>query len=168
MPNTDCASMRFPAFGHLADQRLRSRLEALRPKAVRIALSILGSADAAEDVAQEVMLRAHRSCGAVAPEAIEAWVRKTAVRCSLTALQARRPVELSVESACQDGEIDTRLAVEAALARLPHDQRALLALAVGQGWSYQEIADALEIPVGTVGSRLHAAKAAFRAVWEDE
>jgi RNA polymerase sigma-70 factor (ECF subfamily) len=52
--------------------------------------------------------------------------------------------------------------VQAAFMRLPDEQRAVLHLVAVEGLSYQEAADALKIPVGTLMSRLGRARAALR------
>ena len=58
-------------------------------------------------------------------------------------------------------------AVETALAELPVDQRAVLLLVGLEGFSYQEAADTLAIPVGTVMSRLHRGRERLRALLAD-
>jgi RNA polymerase sigma-70 factor (ECF subfamily) len=52
-----------------------------------------------------------------------------------------------------------------ALNRLPEEQRTLLWLREVEGLSYAELALNLEIPVGTVRSRLFAAREALRKIW---
>ena len=51
--------------------------------------------------------------------------------------------------------------VDAAMARLPDEQREIISLVAIQGMSYQDVADTLEIPKGTVMSRLARARAAL-------
>ncbi|WP_284163268.1 sigma-70 family RNA polymerase sigma factor [Frigidibacter sp. SD6-1] len=58
--------------------------------------------------------------------------------------------------------------VKTILARLPAQDRALLALATLDGLTLVELAQALHIPVGTVKSRLHAARTRLRALLEGE
>lgn len=53
--------------------------------------------------------------------------------------------------------------VRAAIARLPEDFRIVVLLAVVEEMKYREIADALEIPIGTVMSRLHRGRAILQA-----
>ena len=53
-----------------------------------------------------------------------------------------------------------------ALERLPEEQRALLWLREVEGQSYAELAAILEIPIGTVRSRLFAAREGLRRVWQ--
>jgi RNA polymerase sigma-70 factor (ECF subfamily) len=59
------------------------------------------------------------------------------------------------------------LAVFEVLKRLTPEHRALLGMAINQGLSYREISEALDIPEGTVASRLSAAKKAFQRKWEE-
>lgn len=58
-------------------------------------------------------------------------------------------------------------AVRGAMRRIPADLSEVLVLRFFEGWSMEEIAEILKIPVGTVKSRLHYAKAAFRAAFLD-
>jgi RNA polymerase sigma-70 factor, ECF subfamily len=55
-----------------------------------------------------------------------------------------------------------------AVARLPARHRAVVGLFYLYGYSLQEVAGILEIPVGTVGSRLHGARRSLRAVLTDQ
>lgn len=57
-------------------------------------------------------------------------------------------------------------ALEDAFKRLPEEQRSLLWLREVEGQSYVELAETLEIPVGTVRSRLFAAREALRKIWQ--
>jgi RNA polymerase sigma-70 factor (ECF subfamily) len=61
--------------------------------------------------------------------------------------------------------VELQAAVQAAVQRLSPTLREVLLLAYFQKLSYSQIADALEIPLGTVKSRLHAAVAAFAKSW---
>lgn len=60
-------------------------------------------------------------------------------------------------------EID-RLSVEAALARLPHDQRLAVSLVLVEGLAYKDAADVLEVPIGTLTSRLARGREALAAM----
>jgi RNA polymerase sigma-70 factor, ECF subfamily len=57
-------------------------------------------------------------------------------------------------------------AMEDAFRRLPEEQRSLLWLREVEGQSYAELAETLEVPVGTVRSRLFAAREALRKIWQ--
>lgn len=132
----------------------------------RLALAIVGAADLAEDAAQDALVRAarnrHKLGGVDDPHA---WLRRVVVRCSLTVLGERSRVADVSEAAVAPCETD--VAVRDALSRLKPRDRALLALVHFEGLGYAEIADVLGIPIGTVGSRLHAAREAFRKEWGD-
>ncbi|MCR4317858.1 MAG: sigma-70 family RNA polymerase sigma factor [Planctomycetes bacterium] len=59
-------------------------------------------------------------------------------------------------------QLELKLAIESAISSLPDDQRMVFVMSETQGLKYQEIADVLEIPLGTVKSRMHAAVARLR------
>jgi RNA polymerase sigma-70 factor (ECF subfamily) len=66
-----------------------------------------------------------------------------------------------------DFKTETGSLVGDAFQRLPEEQRTLLWLREVEGQSYAELAEILEIPVGTVRSRLFAAREELRRVWND-
>ena len=74
-------------------------------------------------------------------------------------------IDVDPPGAAMDKEERDRL-VQEALDELPFALREILLLAYFQRLSYNQIADALEIPLGTVKSRLHAAVAAFARKWK--
>lgn len=143
-----------------------------REPAFRVALSVTGNRELAEDVAQEVLVRLAKHWTKLETEEItRAWVRKTAVRRALTLLQSKRRHTLPEIPPDLDGaKLDPTdaVAVQQTLAKLKPEQRALLGLVIAEGWTYAEVGVALGIPEGTVGSRLHAAKEAFREAWQEE
>ncbi len=57
-----------------------------------------------------------------------------------------------------------RLSVDAALSRLPQDQRLAVSLVLVEGLSYKEAADVLEVPIGTLTSRLSRGREALQAM----
>jgi RNA polymerase sigma factor (sigma-70 family) len=123
----------------------------------------------ADDATQEALLAVFRGLPSLrAPEAIMTWVRSVTVR---TAIRLARQHDLEVAA---EGTLMGRCAstleglvdIDDALARLPVSQRVVLVLRTREGLSEQEIATTLGIPAGTVKSRLHRARAAFREVWE--
>lgn len=80
----------------------------------------------------------------------------------LEALETRGPGPLEVAS-----EHERRERVRASVDRLPEFLRQVLLLAYYQGLKYREIADILDIPVGTVKSRLHAALVKLQEAWAE-
>jgi RNA polymerase sigma factor (sigma-70 family) len=142
-------------------------LDDLAPYVRRLCARIAPAA--ADDATQEALLAIFRGLPALrAPEAIMTWVRSVTVR---TATRLARQHDPAVEA---DGRTPDRSAaspeglvdIDDALARLPMPQRVVLVLRVREGLTEQEIAATLGIPAGTVKSRLHRARAAFREVWE--
>jgi RNA polymerase sigma factor (sigma-70 family) len=142
-------------------------LDDLAPYVRRLCVRIAPAA--ADDAAQEALLAIFRGLPSLrAPEAIMTWVRSVTVR---TAIRLARQHDLEVAA---EGTLMGRHAsspegladIDDALARLPVSQRVVLVLRTREGLSEQEIAAALGIPAGTVKSRLHRARAAFREVWE--
>jgi RNA polymerase sigma-70 factor, ECF subfamily len=130
----------------------------------RLALTITGRADLAEDITQDALLRGLRHQKNL--EDPLSWLRVVTVRRAMSALRStRRHEEPNLGNRPDTDEV---IAVRQTLAAMPPDQQTILALSLGEGWSYAEIADALEIPIGTVGSRVHAAKEAFRKKWGSE
>ncbi len=156
--------------GFLGRSATRNGLEAFlsahRAFAFHLALQIVGNRDQAEDVAQEALIRA--ASNLQFPQNIEnerAWLRQIVVRRALTHLKKRKDLFPDHDFGVQSDPTND-MAVRQTLDRLQPEQRVILALAIGEQLSYQEIADSLEIPIGTVGSRIHGAKSAFRNLWE--
>jgi RNA polymerase sigma-70 factor (ECF subfamily) len=138
-----------------------------------LGLRMLGSADDADDLVQETFLRAWRALDRFEEDRpLAPWLLRIATNQALNVLAARgrRPVEELNESMPADGPGPDRLAeqrglherIRRAMAELPDEQRAILALRAGEGLSYREIADTLDIPVGTVMSRLARARETMR------
>jgi RNA polymerase sigma-70 factor (ECF subfamily) len=136
--------------------------------ALRIAHSILGNPDLANDAAQEAFVKVLDRWPHVREmESSGRFLRQIIVRCAIDILRNRRREVQHDEDRCNPSHHET-IAVKHALAKLKPDQQVILALAIGEGWSYAEIAEALNIPPGTVASRIHAAKEAFRRQWGNE
>jgi len=139
-----------------------------RDTVLRVALAITGDHESASDAAQEAFVKVLDRWKRVRlMESPAGFLKTTVVRCAVDILRSRRRNAEERERLHVNHDAE-RIAVRHALARLKPDQRAVLALSIGEGWSYAEIAEALKIPVGTVGSRIHAAKEAFRREWGDE
>lgn len=135
----------------------------------RTALRLTGHRADAEDVTQDVFLR----LSAVAPgftgevRAFSGWLRRIAVRQALMHLRSgRRRREVGVEGvagliAPGDHEAE-RLTIDAALRRLPGDQRTVFLLKEVEGYAHGEIAELLGISVANSEVRLHRARRALR------
>ena len=136
-----------------------------------VALRMLGSRAEAEEIAQEVFLRAHRAVADFRGEArLGTWLYGIASRLCLNRLASpdRRVARgdavladvpasgLDAAAAAERAELDA--ALQAAIAELPDDRRLVLVLRDVEGLSYEQIADTLGVDPGTVRSRLHRAR----------
>lgn len=115
----------------------------------------------AEDLLQETFVQAARSVSRVADAASpRAWLFAIARHVGLAAARRRREeAALPDQIAAPEGpKPDPRLdEMRAAIAELPEAMREALELRLREELSYEEIADVLQVPVGTVRSRLHHA-----------
>ena len=164
------------------DVRAFNRLvEQYERLAFNVALRTLGQPDEAADATQDAFLAAFRAIGSFRGEAFKPWLLRIVVNCCYDLLRKRRrqPAE-SLERLEQDDESptlppdpspgpeqaaasgETGAAIQAALDRLPDDQRAVVVLCDVQGLSYEEAAEVLALAVGTVKSRLSRARARLR------
>ena len=141
-----------------------------------IARMILRDADLAEDATQEALVRAWRDLPTLRDvERFDAWLYRLVARASADVGRHRRRYRaditvLPIEPAQADiaSELADRDQLERGLRRLNDTQRTILSLNFYVGLSAGEIAEALEIPVGTVRSRLHYAIEALRAAMAAE
>ena len=144
-----------------------------------VARRMLGSAAEAEEIAQEVFLRVHRSIAEFRGDArLSTWLYAITSRLSLNRLASgdrrrRRDDAEALEGATDEGEASALLErgeVEAALhhaiAELPEERRIVVVLRDLEGLSYEEIARALDLELGTVRSRLHRARMDLKAKLE--
>lgn len=124
-----------------------------------------------DDLVQETYLRAWRGFGRFRGESLPTtWITRIAVNVSRNWRRSRRltaplpeSVEETIRSGPDVGESALRDAYERALARLSPEHRAVFLLHEVEGLSYQQAAEALGCPVGTVMSRLHRARARLLA-----
>jgi RNA polymerase sigma factor (sigma-70 family) len=142
-------------------------LRALAPYVGRICGAI-ALADG-DDAMQETMVQVLRHLRSLRePAALQGWVRRIAVREALKLARARTrqvPVDQVAEQAADD-QPGLRLELVDTLRRLSPDQRAVLVLRDLEGFTEAETAGLLSIEVGTVKSRLHRARRAFRDRWQ--
>jgi RNA polymerase sigma-70 factor (ECF subfamily) len=133
-------------------------------------LRIVRDPDAADEVLVEAFWRAWRGRARFDPSrGFGAWMRRIATNASLDHLLALRRRARAHEAPMPDGgpavEPDDRARPEAialAFRRLPPRLQVAATLALVEGQPYAEIAEALEVPVGTVKSRVFRATRALR------
>lgn len=139
------------------------------PAVVRLAQSVVGDAQGAEDVAQDVFLAAYRRFHGDVEHAA-GWVRVAAVHTALNAVRGerrrgKRQLLTGVTAAspsAEDAVIERegRADVRRVLRRLPRRSAAVLVMR-HSGMSYAEIAGALGVKVGHVGTLLRRAESAL-------
>jgi RNA polymerase sigma factor (sigma-70 family) len=154
----------FPAFERLFREQY--------PVVVRIAFGVTGDAQAAQDVAQDVFIAALRRF----PDPGDtgqagAWVRAAAAHTALNAIRGERRRDrrqqlagIEVAPAGPEETVldrESRLEVRRALARLPRRAATVLVLR-HNGLSYAEVAEAMNVKVGHVGTMLRRAESALR------
>jgi RNA polymerase sigma-70 factor (ECF subfamily) len=149
-----------------------------------LALHLLGDAQEAMDLSQEVFLRVFRTLSQFRGQSsLRTWIYRIVVNQASNRQRWWRRRHRSQQVALDDhmahhGEIaewrqsampdrvlqqvETKDRVQHALAELPFDQRAAIVLREIDGLSYEEIADALGVAVGTVKSRLARARGSLR------
>jgi RNA polymerase sigma-70 factor (ECF subfamily) len=160
---------------HAFDELVRRHREAV----IAVVYRMCGDAHLAEDAAQEAFVRAWQHLPRYQPRApFRNWVYRIALNTALDTLRAERqePGAVDQDAAAPADERPEALveraeqadAVRRAVLSLPPASRAVLVLREYEGLSYREIADTLDIPVGTVMSRLNYARERLRqalAAW---
>ncbi len=133
-----------------------------------------------EDYAQEVFVRIHRGLSSFRGDArLSTWIYRIVRNVCAEAAARHRPMT-SLDERTEDGllryepaaddrafeHLELRDDLEHAVAQLPAEQRFLISAHYFAELQYQELADILEIPLGTVKTQLHRAKARLRVLLE--
>jgi len=160
----------------MADERARIDVAQLvaehHPAVYRYAYRLSGSVHDAEDLTQHVFLIAQQKLGQLRRvESAQGWLFAILRNCFLKARQRQRPVpaanlQLDIETVPaeipRDGEID-RERLQEAIDQLPAPFRVVLVMFYFEECSYRQIAEGLDLPIGTVMSRLARAKRHLRS-----
>jgi RNA polymerase sigma-70 factor (ECF subfamily) len=150
----------FDAIVDLYDERLRL-----------LAFHLLHDADLADDALQDTFFNAYRGLPAFGRRSsLGTWLYRITYTVCMGYLRRPRPASVSFEEAEEviGADVDpadaliTRSQLTSALARLSPEQRVVVLLVDRDGFDYQSAADVLDVPKGTVCSRLVAARAALR------
>lgn len=158
----------------LAD--LHDEIAALLPRLRRFGRSLTGSREDADDLVQVALERALVHAAQWQPGTrLDSWLFRIAQNAWFDELRARRrraetllPQEAGeLVGVDERGAQDDAIALRQAMAMLGDEQRAAVALVLVEGLSYKEAAAVLEIPIGTLTSRLARAREALQAVLGD-
>ncbi len=155
---------------------MRARMDAI----YRLSFAILGDEADARDAAQDTFVAAWRQIGRLRdPERFDAWLQRIAVNAARMVHRGRRrrgvreiPASrvggvTALPATASPAEADART-LDVAMRRLPVEQRSILVLHHLEGHPVADLATILEIPVGTVKSRLHTARRALQAAIDAE
>jgi RNA polymerase sigma-70 factor, ECF subfamily len=157
------------------DEAIAMLLPAFRRKVFGLAYSFLRDREAAEDVTQEVFIKVWRALpGFDGRASVSTWIYAIARNTSLSALRALRPqtslsdpeVMEAVESINPVPPADVvaeRAAILRLVDQLPTKQRQVIMLFYMEEQSHEEVATMLAMPVGTVKTLLHRARARLSA-----
>lgn len=157
----------------MSSERFRHGLVAIVPKLRRFAYSLTGNRQDADDLVQAACEKALRNAEQFQEGTrLDSWMYRIVQTIWIDErrkVQRRGPaidpanVELSDEGRAANLPEDRMMLARtrAAMADLPEAQRAVLSLVAVEGLSYREAAEVLEVPVGTVMSRLSRAREAL-------
>jgi RNA polymerase sigma-70 factor (ECF subfamily) len=140
-----------------------------------VAYRLTGQPDDAHDLVQEVLLRVRRGLRTYEPGSLRGWLSRITTNAFLDEVRRRQrrpadalpddPERVLPASVAADEELAAQglsEEVQTALTALPEEYRAAVVLSDVVGMSYQEVADALDVPVGTVRSRIHRGRVRLR------
>ncbi|MBS3800140.1 MAG: RNA polymerase sigma factor [Thioalkalivibrio sp.] len=156
-----------------AQRRLRQKVCDLRPQMYRTAYAWCHDGALADDLVQEAMMKALTRLKSLQDEsAVKAWVFRIMTNCYRDwGRRQRDMVDVdSVDLPCegcpeQETERNRMIAqIHRGMAELSTDHRQVVALVDLEGFSYAEVSEVLDVPIGTVMSRLSRARAQLRKV----
>lgn len=161
-------------------ESIRLLVEKYERRVIGLAWGLLGSRQDAEDVAQEAFLRAFRSIGAFRGQSsFRTWLFQIAINASRTYRRTREGRHEDAKGGAMDfdatpaaGSLEraviTRDRVRRALATLPVELREAVVLRDVNGLDYREIAEALDVPMGTVESRIFRGRARLKQALDSD
>ncbi len=155
-----------------ARREFEERLAECGPLAYRVARGILRNTADAEDVAQEALLRAYKSFERLRDRSrFRGWLVRISFRLALDRLRSAKrreqrdtlwsqpahlPPPVTVEDVAASNQFQGHL--ERALEELPEKLRLVLLLSAMDGYTIEEIAAMVDVPIGTVKSRIFIAR----------
>jgi RNA polymerase sigma-70 factor, ECF subfamily len=159
-------------------------VRAYEPQGLRVAMGMMGNPDDARDALQEAFVKAFQSLARFdTNRAFGPWffqILRNQCRDHLRSRKARFKTEVVDDGILEfrsdenygnahrhHQRAEARRLLWSALERLPEDQREILVLKELEGFRYQEIASILDIPEGTVASRLFHARRGLKEVLDE-
>jgi RNA polymerase sigma-70 factor (ECF subfamily) len=161
-------------------------IECYQRKIFNIALRIVGNYDDANDLAQEVLIRIYKSIANFKEQSsFSTWIYRITTNVCLDEIRKRKNrkvISLDEEIKVEDGEMQRQIVssdplpedaaevgelrelVNGAIRSLSEEHRMVIVLRDIQGFSYDEIAEMLKCPEGTVKSRINRARLALKNV----
>lgn len=131
---------------------------------VRLAYNLSGNLSDAEDIAQEVFIGVNASLARFEGKSqLRTWIYRIVIRVACRYL-SKKTTTVSFDDVKHENDGDGEVPqsddfdILKLMLKLPLEQRTLISLSAIEGLSHQQIADILNVPVGTIGSRLHTAR----------
>lgn len=170
-PNLEAELIRCAAAGNAG--AFSQLVRTYRPQVVRTAYGIVGSVAEADDVAQEAFIKAWANLPDFRQQSgFSTWLYRITVNAAIDAVRRRRPEAPLDDAVAMPGKREapeevtlrreSQRAVRAAILELPPAARAALVLREFEQLTYREISAVLDIPIGTVMSRLNYARRVLR------
>jgi len=157
-------------------EELREQLVGLLPRLRRFARAIARNRHDADDLVQIAIERALARSGQLRPDSRlsswmfgivrNAWIDEARSRGRRERIFAPAELGENIGDPAHETQSDM-LAVQEAMARLPEEQRIAVGLVLVEGVSYKEAAEIMNVPIGTVTSRLARAREALQAMLAD-
>jgi RNA polymerase sigma-70 factor (ECF subfamily) len=154
-------------------EELREQIIGLLPRLRRFARTLSRNAHDADDLVQITVERALIRSDQLRPDSSlaswmfgilrNAWIDETRTRVRRDRVFAPEELGRNIADASQGAYTDM-LAVQNAMAQLPEEQRFAVALVLVEGLSYKEAAQVLDVPIGTVTSRLARGRDALQTI----
>ena len=151
---------------------IRSLYDRYAPRVYAVVRRIAGDEDLAQDFAQEAWIRAIRALPTFRGDSrFSTWLHRIAVNAALQSLRKQqtrkkretsKPADVAIAPKTKDSLLQKRL--EQALDGLPEGMRRVLILHDVEGYTHEEIGDALGVTAGTSKSQLFKARAKMRAM----
>lgn len=159
-----------------ASVALREQIVGLLPRLRRFARTLARNPHDADDIVQIAIERALARSDQLRPDAPvaswlfgivrNAWIDESRARSRQSKIFAPEEFGAKVSDAAA-GADDDMLAVQDAVSRLPDEQRVAVGLVLVEGLSYKEAAEIMDVPIGTLTSRLARGREALQAMLTD-